>query len=447
MAKAKNAAEVLRQSAIELSGRDSDYDPLLDMIGDRRFVLLGEASHGTDDFYRERAAITRRLIEEKGFAGVVAEADWPDAYRVNCYVKGEGDTTTADEALRGFIRFPTWMWRNHVVAEFSDWLRDCNDNLPRAERAGFYGMDLYSLFTSMRAVIDYLDDVDPDAAALARRRYSCFDHFGEDSQAYGYTAAYGAGESCEKHVVEQLTELCRSLGEYVQRNGAVAEDAAFYAEQNALLVKDAEEYYRSMFRGRGSSWNLRDRHMVRSLDALADHLTRQRGEPAKLVVWAHNSHLGDARATEMGARGELNVGQLVRERWPEESFLVGFSTYTGWVTAADDWDAPTQRKRVRPGLAGSYEDVFHETGLSRFLVDPRADDLVEQALFTPRLQRAIGVIYRPQTERMSHYFTARVTAQFDAVLHFDETTALEPLDVTERWHRGEEAPETYPYAV
>lgn len=435
-------AERLRGLAHPLTGAAGDYDPLLDLIGDARFVLLGEASHGTHEFYRERAQITRRLIEEKGFAAVAVEADWPDAYRVNCYVRGAGGDRSANQALEGFRRFPTWMWRNQDVLEFVEWLRARNAALPAGrEKAGFYGVDLYSLYASVEAVLGYLEKVDPQAAERARYRYRCFEHFGEDPQAYGYVAGLGIHESCEEDVVRQLVELRRHAAEYASRDGRVAADEFFYAEQNARLVKNAEEYYRSMYRGRVSSWNLRDRHMAETLNALVQHLGKTQREP-KVAVWAHNSHLGDARATDMGRRGELNIGQLVRELYGRKAVLVGFSTYTGTVTAASDWGAPAERKRVRPGLPGSYEALFHQVGTPRFLLTLRRGRAAEE-LRDSRLERAIGVIYRPDTERISHYFHARLPEQFDAVLHFDETRAVEPLEPTAGWHAGE-PPETYP---
>src|SRR5437660_2238893 len=311
-----NEVAAIRSELAALGGMEEDYDALLDLLGDAHFVLLGEASHGTHEFYAERTRITRRLIEEKGFDAVAVEADWPDAYRVNRYVRGQSSDADAEEALRGFERFPTWMWRNAVVLDFVGWLRERNDRTAGGEqaKASFYGLDLYSLFRSIQEVISYLEAVDPAAAARARERYACFDHFGEDPQAYGYEAAFGAGESCEGEVIEQLVDLQHHAVEYARRDGLLAEDDLFYAEQNARTVKAAEEYYRTMFGGRVSSWNLRDRHMTDTLDALSVHLSRQAGRQARIVVWAHNSHLGDARATEMASLGEYNVGQLVRER-------------------------------------------------------------------------------------------------------------------------------------
>lgn len=438
--------DTVREAATPLEGARADYDPLMRLVGDAHFCLLGEATHGTHEFYRERAEITKRLITEKRFTAVAVEADWPDAFRVNRYVRGLSDDKNADEALGGFKRFPTWMWRNTVVQEFVEWLRAHNDSLPEgAPKVGFYGLDLYSLYTSIEAVLGYLEKVDPEAARRARSRYSCFEHYGENTQAYGYAAAFGAGDSCEGEVVNQLLELRRSAAEYAGRDGGVASDEFFFAEQNARLVKNAEEYYRSMFRGRVESWNLRDTHMAETLDHLVAHLISQ-GQEARVAVWEHNSHLGDARATYMADYGELNVGQLVRERYGRESVLVGFTTYAGTVTAASDWDEPSERKRVRAALAGSYEALFHETGAGNFLLNLRDEGELSKALRGPRLERAIGVIYAPQTERQSHYFDARLSEQFDAVLHIDETSALEPLERQAVWESGE-PPETYPTGV
>src|SRR6195256_2560933 len=400
--------EALRATAYPLAGSAQDYDPLMERIGEARFALLGEASHGTHEFYRERAEITKRLIVEKGFAAVAVEADWPDAYRVNRYVRGVSSDVDADEALADFRRFPTWMWRNTVVVEFVEWLRTYNDALaPGAVKVGFYGLDLYSLHTSMKAVLRYLERVDPEAAKRARERYSCFDHFGEDTQAYGLMTRLNLSKSCEEEVVSQLIELQRRAADYTRRDGRLAQDELFYAEQNARLVKNAEAYYRSVFLEEVSSWNVPDRHMAETLDALVTYLDRNAGR-AKIAVWEHNSHLGDARATEMGQRGELNVGQLTREKYGSEAVLVGFTTHHGTVTAASDWGRSAERKRVRPALAGSYEALFHAAGRDRFLLILNDSGAIMRQLRDPRLERAIGVIYRPETERQSHYFRARL---------------------------------------
>ena len=432
----------LRDAAHPITGSADDYDLLLELIGDAQVVLLGEASHGTHEFYHERARITRRLIEEEGFAAVAVEADWPDAYRVNRWVRGRSDDRDAFEALGDFERFPRWMWRNRDVLQFVDWLHRHNAEQPEDSRAGFYGLDLYSLFASMQEVIRFLEKVDPEAAARARYRYSCFDAFGEDTQAYGYAAEFGVTRSCEDQAVQQLLEVQRDRAALAERDGRVPEDELFYTEQNARLVRNAEEYYRTMFRGRVDSWNLRDRHMSETLEALIGHLARG-GRRARVVVWEHNSHIGDALATEMGQLGEWNIGQLTRQRLGDQSMLIGFTTYSGTVTAASDWDAPAERKRVRPALPESFEALFHTVGIPDFLLPLRGDTRLAEALDKPRLERAIGVIYRPESERVSHYFEARIPQQFDAVIHLDDTSAVEPLDWTAGWGEGE-PPETFP---
>lgn len=439
---AEDPAAVVRERARRLGGDPAQYDELVEGIGDARVVLLGEATHGTHEFYRERAFITRRLIVEKGFSGVAVEADWPDAYRINRYVRRAGGDRDSVDALEDFQRFPTWMWRNADVLDFVGWLREHNDARPAPEQAGFYGLDLYSLRASTRAVLEYLAKVDPAAARRAAERYACFDHFGADLHGYARATGFGLSPSCEREVVSQLLELHQRAAEYAQRNGRVAPDEFFYAEQNARLVRNAEEYYRTMLHGRAASWNLRDRHMTETLTALLAYLGKAR-PPAKLVVWAHNSHLGDARATQMSEHGELNVGQLAREHYGAGAVLVGFTTHVGTVTAAAAWDGPAERRQVRASLAGSYERLFHDAGLTRALLPLRTDLELASALTPARLERAIGVIYVPETERQSHYFHARLAEQFDYVLHFDRTRAVEPLERTAAWETGEVA-ETFP---
>ena len=442
------AARAVAAAAHRLDGAPGDFDPLLARIGNARVVLLGEASHGTHDFYRVRAEITKRLIREKGFRAVAVEADWPDAYRVNRYVRGHSRDADAVESLAGFLRFPQWMWRNADVLDFVGWLREYNEGIAGdTSRVGFYGLDLYSLHTSIAAVLDYLRVVDPEAAGRAARRYGCFDHFGAEPQAYGYATTLGLEPSCERAVIGQLVELRAAAAEYARRDGRLAPDDLFFAERNAQVVATAERYYRTMFLSNVESWNLRDRHMAETLVALSHFLELQNAQP-KIVVWAHNSHQGDARATEIGRRGELTLGQLARERFGEEAVLVGFTTYDGTVTAASDWDSYVERKTVRPGLPGSYEALFHETGVPNFYLDLRGPGEAVRLLSQSRLERAIGVIYRPETERLSHYFEAVLPRQFDAVFHYDHTRAVEPLERTPIWERGSvELPETYPSAL
>lgn len=444
---AETPAEVIARTAVDAPAGVPPHEALDEVVGDARIVLIGESTHGTREFYEARAEITKWLIEEKGFCAVAAEADWPDAYRVNRYVRGEGADGSADEALSGFERFPGWMWRNTAVRDFVGWLKAHN----AAQRGGghretgFYGLDLYSLHRSMREVVTYLENVDPAAAQRARHRYACFDHASaDDGQAYGFAAAFGAGLSCERQAVEQLVEMQRSMLDYVRRDGMSAEDEHFYAQQNAQTVRDAEVYYRAMFGGRVSSWNLRDRHMAHTLEALLAHLDRHGDQaPARIVVWAHNSHVGDARATEVGADGQLTLGQLARQTWGERVRLIGFTTHSGSVTAASEWGGPAERKVVRPALNGSVEELFHEVGTPEFLISPLISRAAAEPLDAVRLGRAIGVIYLPATERQSHYYHVRPRDQFDAIIHIDRTTALEPLEVTSMWVAGE-TPETYP---
>jgi erythromycin esterase-like protein len=437
------ATEVVQREALWFESTAEGMAPLLEAIGDARLVLIGEATHGTHEFYRTRAELTKALISRKGFNLVAVEADWPDAYRVNRWVRHAASEASAETALDDFTRFPRWMWRNRDVVEFLQWLRMHNAPQPPLSRAGFYGLDLYSLHASIDAVLTYLRKVDPIAAERARYRYACLEDFGEDPQAYGYAATIGLSRSCEDDVVSELLELRRRAADYASRDGRIAADEYFFAEQNARLVRNAEEYYRAMFGGRVESWNLRDTHMMETLEALVTHVRQTSGD-ARAVIWAHNSHLGDARATQMADIGELNLGQLVRQARGAESFLVGFTTHTGTVTAASNWDEPAQRKRVRPSMPGSYERLFHDAGVSQFLLLLR-DGPAREALGDARLERVIGVIYRPESERVSHYLRARLADQFDAVLHIDETSALEPL---ESWAHDEiDLPETYPSGI
>ena len=436
--------EGLQRHLQALKCAPNDYDSLLNAIGHARFVLIGEASHGTHEFYRERVKITQRLIIEKGFTAVTVEADWPDAWRVNRYVRGLSADQDAREATAGFERFPSWMWRNTEVCEFVEWLRQHNSGRNTDQQVGFYGMDLYSLFRSMEEVLAYLDRTDPVSAQRARARYACFDHVGQDSQAYGYAAAFGMARSCEDEVVQQLSEMMLRLDNSTTAP-RLARDDYFYAQQNARLVRNAEAYYRSMFRGRVSSWNLRDSHMVDTLVALSQHLAVG-ATPPRMAVWAHNSHLGDASVTEMGDRGEWNVGKLMREQYGSEAFSIGMSTHHGTVTAVSEWDELPQRKHVRPGLEGSWEAVFHQASTANFMLLLKDNPELQKITEALRLQRAIGVIYRPETERQSHYFFTHLARQFDALVHWDETHALEPIDKGLAWQGGE-VPETYPSGI
>lgn len=430
-----------RALATRLDERPGDYEALLALAAGRRYVLLGEATHGTHEFYAMRAEITRRLILEQGFEAVAIEGDWPDVERVQRYVAGRGDTD-ADEALGDFERFPTWMWRNREMQEFVSWLHDHNATRSAAGRAGIYGLDLYSLYRSADSVIDYLQNVDPEQAEFARQRYAALDHV-RDPQTYGYQVAMRLRPAAQRAVALQLEALREQAPAYLRAEGIAALDAQFAAERNAAAVVNAEAYYRAMFGSRTNTWNLRDAHMRDTLLALSAHL-QQRGGSGRVVVWAHNSHLGDARATQSGRQGEWNLGQLVREAVGPAALLVGFTTHTGRVAAASRWDGEVEHKRVRPALAGSYEQLFHSTGLDRFFLPLTGE--AAAPLREPALERAIGVIYLPHTERASHYFEASIAAQFDCLFHLDETTAVAPLDVPGHWH-VHEAADTYPFGV
>lgn len=430
-------SKLIRLSAQPYTGEKSDLDVLMDLIGNRSVVLIGEASHGTHEFYKTRIELTKRLIEERGFNVVAAEADWPDSWLVNRYVKGKGSAMHALDALSGFERFPTWLWRNADVLSFVEWLKQHNETISAYDsKVGFYGLDLYSLYRSASAVIQYLEGVDPLAARVARQRYACLYAFGKDEQSYGYAASLGLTRACEEKVVAELMELQKRSVELMQRDGRVASDEYFFVEQNALLVAKAQSYYREMFRGQVSTWNLRDMHMMETLVALREHMQRH-GQEMKAVVWAHNSHLGDARATQMGKMGELNLGQLVREHYGNDCRLIGFTGYAGTVTAASDWGGAAERKGVRPALPGSVEALFHKVDLPSFILPLRAPAPVTE-LSTLRLERAIGVLYKPETERVSHYFFCSLANQFDAVIHFQETQAVEPLEKTAKWLAGED---------
>lgn len=427
---------VLRRAAEHLPAiGDAAFAPLFDRFGAAQIVLIGEASHGTSEFYRARAAITRRLIEHHGFTIVAAEADWPDAARLDAYARFEAAPPTPEEA---FARFPTWMWRNHEVADFIGWLRTFNLAADPDQRVEFRGLDLYGMGASQRAVLDYLDKVDPEAAKAARERYGCLTPWQDDPSLYGRTAMQTGEAPCERQVVRTLTELLEKRLDYLAHDG----EAFFDAAQNARLVRAAERYYRIMYRGSVESWNLRDRHMYETLQAVLAH----RGPDAKAVVWAHNSHVGNAAATEMGWSGEFNIGELCRKRYGRNAVLIGMGTDRGTVAAASDWDGPMEIKTVRPSHLDSYERLCLRTGMPSFLVDLRQEcgdcDAIAM-LGGSRLERAIGVIYRPATERWSHYFECDLPQQFDAWIWFEETKAVSPLPAG----HPHGLPETFPFGL
>jgi len=429
-------AQLIRETAEPIADIDqADIAPLLDRIGDARVVLLGEATHGTSEFYRMRARITKELIMRHGFNFVAVEADWPDVARINQYVR---HAPVQQEQWKAFARFPTWMWRNHEVLDLVEWIRAWNVEVSEPERrACFYGLDLYSLFTSINAVITYLSSVDPEMAAVARRRYACLSPWEQDPAVYGRALLSGRYRDCEAAVVAMLRDMLNRRIEYSQRDG----DRFFDAAQNARLVAAAERYYRVMYYGAVESWNLRDQHMFDTLERLLEF----HGPGSKGIVWAHNSHVGDAAATEMGARGEHNVGQLSRARFAESAFLVGFGTDHGTVAAASDWDGPMEVKLVRPSHEASYERLCHDSGLKAFMLHLRdpARQAVRDELEAARLERAIGVIYRPESELQSHYFQACLPRQFDEYIWFDETGAVSPLPSV----IVPGVPETYPFGV
>jgi protein-L-isoaspartate(D-aspartate) O-methyltransferase len=413
---------------------DPAFGRLFDRFASARVVLLGEASHGTSEFYRARAAITRRLIEAHGFNIVAVEADWPDAASLDRYVR---DRPAAGHAEPPFRRFPTWMWRNTDVEAFIEGLRAWNSARPPDQRTGFYGLDLYNLNASIRAVLDYLDKVDPEAAEIARQRYGCLTPWAKEPQAYGRMALNSGYAKCEAGVVRMLKEMLDRRLDYARHDGDLFLDAT----QNARLVQDAEAYYRAMYYGAAESWNLRDTHMF---DTLCATLEAKPG--AKAVVWAHNSHIGDASETEMGTvRGELNIGQLCRERFGAAAALIGFGCDSGTVACASDWDEPMEVKPVNPSRPDSYERLAHEAGIDRFLLDLRegVHPALRQRLMAPRLERFIGVIYRPETERWSHYSECVLPLQFDAYVWFDKGTAVTPLPT----HQRPGADDTYPFGL
>ena len=412
----------------------ADLNQLLNRIGDARVVLLGEATHGTSEFYRMRERISRELIERKGFTFIAIEGDWPDAARIDHYVR---HAEYPPSEWTAFARFPVWMWRNREVLNFVNWLRERNANVEPGNRVAFHGLDLYSLYNSIRSVLSYLDDIDPQTAKVARQRYGCLTPWQADPATYGHATLTGAYETCENEVVTMLMDLMQKRKAYAEHDGERFLDAV----QNARLVANAERYYRTMYYGSRSSWNLRDSHMFETLKTLLDF----HGPNSKAIIWAHNSHVGDSTATEMSLRGEYNIGHLCRQEFGDAAYSIGFGTNSGTVAAASDWDEPMEIKTVRPALPNSYERLCHETGTPQFLLplrSPILTDITEQ-LLKPRLERAIGVIYRPDTELQSHYFQAVLPQQFDEYIWFDETKAVTPLKTEEI----EGFPDTYPFGL
>ena len=419
---------------------DERFGAMFDRFADARVICLGEASHGTSEFYRARAAISRRLIERHGFNIVAVEGDWPDCATIDRYVRHR---PAREGEMTAFERFPLWMWRNREVDAFVRWLHGHNANRAYERMCGFYGLDLYNLGASIRAVIDFLDKEDPELGRLAHRRYGCLDPWAEDPALYGRHSLLEGYARCEVGVIQMLKDL---LQKQLDCYGPEC-DEWLDAAANARLVKDAEAYYRVMYHGSAESWNLRDQHMFDTLNMILD----AKGPNAKAIVWAHNSHIGNAAFTDMGMeREELNIGQLVKEKWDARARLIGFGTHTGTVAAADDWDEPMRIKQVRPSLPESHERMAHDSGVPRFLLDLREGEVgreLRQELAEARLERFIGVIYRPETERWSHYSEAILPKQFDAYVWFDETSAVTPLPGELRPGEHREVEETYPFGL
>lgn len=415
----------------------ASYDPILQKIENARLVLMGEASHGTQEFYETRNALSQYLIQEKGFQAIAIEGDWTSAYRLQEYLQGKGDPLALNAALDEFKRFPAWMWRNEVFASLIKWIRIYNDKISEENgqnnkttqylnKISVFGLDLYCLHASIEAVLKYLKTRDEKAFEQAKSRYAELEQFAEEPQNYGYLVESHFMKACIKEVTEQLMEMQNMAFNRVQQN-LLETDLSFYAVQNARLVKNAEHYYRSMFEGRDLSWNVRDEHMAETLENIMMHLENKWKLPAKIIIWAHNSHVGDARATEMSERNEINLGQIVRERFGETSFHLGFSTYSGTVMAANHWDEKGEVKKINPGIPGSFELLFHELKHSNFFLSLHASEELKHFLKISRLMRAIGVIYRSHTERQSHYFFSQLLYHFDAIIHLDVTSAVKPL--------------------
>ncbi len=415
---------------------EAAYAALLEDIGDAQIVLLGEATHGTHEFYMLRAEISKKLIHEKHFNIIAIEGDWPDAYQINNYILGETQYKTANQALASFDKFPTWMWQNVPVTSFVEWLKSYNAQIPEAQRIHFYGLDLYSLYKSIDTIITHLEKIDTAAAAQARHNYACLEQFRQDPTLYGYSV-FKPLKSCQEQVMAELNEMGKKAWHLIKEK-KLTENESFYLLQNARVVKNAEAYYRTLFFEEVNNWNLRDAHMMETVMEITRYYTTNKLHP-KIIIWAHNSHIGNAAATQMASHGEFNIGQLVKEQFNKKAYSVGFTTYNGTVSAASDWHMPVERKIIRDALPKSYEHLFHQVGISPFLLLLSDKNIVPSQL----LERAIGVVYAPHTERQSHYFYASLAQQFDAVIHYDTTSAVEPLEKSSMWIEGE-APEAYP---
>jgi erythromycin esterase-like protein len=427
--------------------KDDNFDVVVQYIGNASVVLLGEATHGTHEFYHARAHITKRLIMEKGFTTIAIEGDWPDTYRINRYINHEGSDQSAIESLAEFKRFPAWMWRNEVVVSLIKWLYAHNASVAEQSRVSFYGLDLYSLHQSIEIVIKELQKIDPAAAIRAQQRYRCFDAY-LDPQEYGCKAALFPDKSCRQEVIKQLIEVKAKELDFFKNKKLEPRTKKFYLEQNALVIKNAERYYTSLFEGdQVASWNIRDQHMMETVQAILTFNTAI-AKNNKLIIWAHNSHLGDARATQMASYGEINLGQLIKETFDAQAVAIGFTTFTGTVSAASAWGGDVQRKYVRPALKESVEFFFHSLHAGTFaLIPSEYDELYDFFEQNDFLERAIGVVYVPETERESHYFYAQIAKQFDIIIHYDVTEAVIPLEKSTEWEQADDVPETFPFGV
>ncbi len=429
----KNYIEKIKNKAIYFD--EKAYENILNEIGNAQIVLLGEATHGTKEFYEMRAEISKKLITEKNFNAITIEGDWPDAYQINNFITDD-NFSDPKESLSVFNRFPTWMWQNTEILKLIIWLKDFNKE--KKEKINFFGLDLYSMYKSVDVIISYLEKVDAKAADEAKYYYSCFEQFRRDPQAYGYYVFSQLSESCQNEVIQELKNL-ENLQWKLIKEKKISQDDSFYLMQNAKVVKNSEIYYRSLYINEVNNWNLRDSHMMETLEEIIKYYNKKGIKKPKIIVWAHNSHIGNSAFTQMSLQEEFNIGQLVKEKFNNNSFSLGFTTYNGTVSAASNWDNPVERKIIRNALPESYEFLFHQIGIANFLLILNEKNLIPKNL----LERAIGVVYMPQTERMSHYFYADLENQFDAVIHCDKTTALEPLEKTSKWIDGE-VPETYP---
>jgi erythromycin esterase-like protein len=427
-------ADIVKDVAYSLDAPET-LDALMEKIGDARIVMLGEASHGTHEYYIWRARLSKRLIEEKGFNFIAVEGDWPDCYRVNRYVKNlSGSGSSAPEVLQCFNRWPTWMWANWEIVSLVEWMHKHNRNKPLNERAGFYGLDVYSLWESLDELKKYLVHKDPETYQVAENAFKCFEPYSPEGQAYA-RASYRSPISCEDEVIDLLSEVRRKMPLY-----NTDPEAVFNAEQNAMVTADAEKYYRTMVRGNALSWNVRDQHMYDTLD----RLLKFHGKGAKAIVWEHNTHIGDARATDMREEEMFNIGELARKGYGDkDTFLIGFGSFSGEVVAARKWSGEMQRMPLPAAEKNSWEDILHKTGIDNMLL--LSDDLAGISPFrSPVKHRAVGVVYHPELERMGNYVPSVIPERYDAFMYIDKTKGVHPLHIKPD---GGQMPETYPWGV